>query len=115
VSITTRVSFVGFLLAVSALNVSTANATTEQPRLNQTVSPIESRLSRITDAMKQREIEPSEASEGPAGEQVAYGWVNGRRGGWGNGRRGGFINRRWGDGGRFYNYRGGGGGFINRY
>lgn len=105
----------GFLLAVSTLSASTAKATTEQPRLNQTFSPIESRLSRITDAMKKREIGQLEASEGQAGEQIARGWVNGRRGGWVNGRRGGFVNRRWGDGGRFYNYRRGGGGFINRY
>ena len=111
--ITTRVSFVGFLLAVSALNVSTANATTQQPTSAQTSPTIESRLSRITDAMKEREIEQPEASERSAGDQIARGFANGRRGGWVNGRRGGFGNRRWGDGGRFYNYRGGGG-FFNR-
>ncbi len=61
--ITTRVSFVGFLLAVSALNISTANATTEQLTSAQTSPTIESRLSRITDAMKQREIQQPEASE----------------------------------------------------
>ena len=104
--ITTRVSFVGFLLAVSALNVSTANATTQQPRSAQTSPTIESRLSRITDAMKEREIEQPEASERQAGEQTTAQWLNAPVGG-------GFLNRRWGDGGRFYNHRGGGG-FLNR-
>ncbi len=105
----------GFLLAVSALNVSTANATTEQLTSAQTSPTIESRLSRITDAMKQREIEQPEASERKAGDQTTAQWLNGRRGGFGNRRGGGgFLNRRWGDGGRFYNYRGGGG-FLNRW
>ncbi len=111
--ITTRVSFVGFLLAVSALNISTANATTEQLTSAQTSPTIESRLSRITDAIKDREIEQPEASERQSGDQIARGFANGRRGGWVNGHRGGFGNRRWGDGGRFYNHRGGGG-FFNR-
>ena len=103
----------GFLLAVSVLKASTANATTPQSTSAWTSPNIENRLSRITEAMKQRETQQSEVGKGQIGPQIVggfvnrRGWVNGggfvNRRGWVNG--GGFVNRRWGDGGRFYNYR----------
>ncbi|MGK7914866.1 MAG: GrrA/OscA1 family cyclophane-containing rSAM-modified RiPP [Prochloraceae cyanobacterium] len=107
-SITTRISFMGFLLAVSVLKASTANATISESTSAWTSPNIENRLSRITKAVKQRETQHSEADERQVDPRIVAGFLNRRGGGgfvnrrgWVNG--GGFLNRRWGDGGRFYN------------
>ena len=117
-----KISFVGFLVAVSTLSASAVQASTSIPQAETDKAPlsIESRISRITEAIKQRETEQPETFET---EQLMAGWLNGRRGawlngrrggwadgrrgGWVDGRRGGFLNdrRRWRDGGRFYRHR----------
>ncbi|GBF79801.1 GrrA/OscA1 family cyclophane-containing rSAM-modified RiPP [Aphanothece sacrum] len=137
-NITTKVTCVGFLLAISTLTISGANATSFLPQ-SESISPnIESRLSRLTEAMKQRGIEPLRTSEANE-DLMAIGWGNGNGGGWGNlrggggfanrngggsfinrnnpWRNGGFNNRNWGDGGSFINRNGwpNGGGFVNRW
>jgi rSAM-associated Gly-rich repeat protein len=133
-NITTKTSLVGFLLALSTLALhEPATATT--PGKN----TIEGRLTRLTDALRERESQlndPVELTE----EEIARGWANGRnrswvngRGvGWGDGRGRNWINSRprWGDGfgggwlngnnwrngwndrGGFFNNRGGGS-FLN--
>ncbi|MGK7957807.1 MAG: GrrA/OscA1 family cyclophane-containing rSAM-modified RiPP [Crocosphaera sp.] len=97
----TKITFVGFLLAVSTLSVSAAKVNAEIVDKSNTSNKIESRLSRITKAMQQREIETSNR----LGDEnsIARGFAN-RSGG------GGFANR---GGGGFAN-RSGGGGFVNR-
>ncbi len=114
---TRKISCVGFLLAVSTITASMkVNATPSLPHLS-----IESRLSRLTEAMQQSGIEASH----PLAEDnflLGIGWADGNHRGWVNTNRGGFANhqggggfanRNWGDGGRFYNHHGGGG-FLNR-
>ncbi len=106
-SIKTRISFMSFLLAVSVLKASTANAITSQSTSAWTSPNIENRLSRITEAMKQRETQHSEVGQRQVDHQIAGGFAN-RSGGGGFANRrggGGFLNNRWGDGGRFYNHR----------
>lgn len=115
--IMTKITCVGFILAVSTL---TASVTEANNSLSKTNLTIENRLSRITEAMQERGIDMLEEQ---TQDVIARGWGNGRRGSWGNGYRGGFGNRHggggfinrspWRNGGGFYN-RGGGGGFINR-
>ncbi len=81
---------------------------------------IETRLSRISQALKAREKDLSENGQNYPDNQILLGrflnggggWVNFRRGGWGDLGRGSFLNRRGGPGG-FLNNRGGGG-FLNR-
>lgn len=117
-----KISFVGFLVAVSTLSASAVQAkSTSIPQAETEKAPlsIESRISRITKAIKQRDIQQPETLET---EQLMAGWLNsrkggwintrgggwidGRRGSWADGRRGGFLNnRRWSDGGRFYRHR----------
>ncbi|MGK7943553.1 MAG: GrrA/OscA1 family cyclophane-containing rSAM-modified RiPP [Microcystaceae cyanobacterium] len=127
--ISSQISCVGFLLAVSTLTTSVAHSHTPLPNTELT---IENRLSRLTEEMEQRGVNfPFEGDEG----LITRGWGNGSRGSWGNGYRGGFANRHgggsfvnrspWRNGGGFYNrYRGGGfvnspwrngGSFINRW
>lgn len=110
--ITTKMSLMGLLMALSALSISApATATAETPQT------IEGRLSRLTIVIRER------ADQLPASEQinleqlVAIGWadgngrdwVNGRRGsGWADGRGGSWSNvnswrNGWTDGGSFYN------------
>ena len=126
----TKSSWVGFLLALSTLNIPIANATENYP-LQPTV---ENRLNRITQTIRQKEEQVQETSNIEP-DRLAIGWRDGRRGrgwvnargrrGWGNGRRGGWLNGRrggWGDGkgGSFVNVNpwrngwGDGGGFYNR-
>ncbi|MGD1713034.1 GrrA/OscA1 family cyclophane-containing rSAM-modified RiPP [Dapis sp. BLCC M172] len=130
IKFSTKTSWVGFLLALSTLNVPIVNAT-ENYQLQPTV---ENRLNRITQTIRQKEeqlqetsnIEPYRLAIGWRDGKKGRGWVNvrGRRG-WGNGRRGGWLNGRrggWGDGkgGSFVNVNpwrngwGDGGGFYNR-
>lgn len=107
--ITTNTGLVSFLLALSALNIPTAQATTSQLTITE-------RLNRINSTIKEQEAQlpkmPSEIKD----TLIAGGWGNGSGGG-------GFVNRRvgWGDGpggGGFVNRGGGGwgdgGGFVNR-
>jgi len=99
--ISTKTGLVGFFLALSALNIPTANATVKTP----VSTTIESRLSRITETIKERENQLQVKPEVPQpGEKIAGAWGNGgggfvNRGGGGNWRNG------WGDGGRFINSR----------
>jgi rSAM-associated Gly-rich repeat protein len=113
--ISTKIGLVGFFLALSALNIPVALATVKTPES----TTIESRLSRITETLKQRENQLQEKPEAPQpGEQIAVawrngggrsGWINrGSGGSWGNGsswRNGGGWRNGWGDGGRFINSR----------
>ncbi|CAC5345906.1 MULTISPECIES: GrrA/OscA1 family cyclophane-containing rSAM-modified RiPP [Planktothrix] len=114
--ISTKIGLVGFFLALSALNIPAANATVKTPES----TTIESRLSRITETLKQRENQLQEKPEAlQPGEQIARGawgngggrggWINrGGGGSWGNGgswRNGNNWRNGWGDGGRFINSR----------
>ncbi|MEA5536344.1 GrrA/OscA1 family cyclophane-containing rSAM-modified RiPP [Crocosphaera sp. XPORK-15E] len=119
--LTTKITCVGFLLAVSTLTASVTQANSTLPNANLT---IESRLSRLTEAMQERGIELSD--ENQADDLMARGWGDGRGGTWVDTNRGGFANRNgggsfinrnpWGDRGSFFNRRPwGNGGFINRW
>jgi rSAM-associated Gly-rich repeat protein len=125
----TKTSWLGFLLALSTLNIPIANATENIP-LQPTV---ENRLNRITAAIKEKEeqlqdtsnIEPDPLAIGWRDGKKGRGWVNIGRSGWRNGRKGrGWVNisrPRWGDGrrGGWLNGRRGGwvdgrgGSFVN--
>ncbi|ACB49662.1 conserved hypothetical protein [Crocosphaera subtropica ATCC 51142] len=94
--ITTKITCVGFLLAVSTLTASIAKS---QALLSDNNLTIESRLSRLTEAIQQRGIDIAPETNN---DLIGLGWGNGRGGSWGNGYRGGFANRH------------GGGGFVNR-
>ncbi len=110
---TTKITFVGFLLAVSTLSVSDAKASPKIQNNVKTSGSIEYRLSRITKNMEQRNVETSNPLNVESGEgknTISRGFGNGGRGGFANGYRGGFTNRSGGGG--FAN-RGGGGGFAN--
>jgi rSAM-associated Gly-rich repeat protein len=100
-NISTKTGLVGFFLALGALNIPTANAIVKTP-----VSiTIESRLSRITETLRERENQLQEKPEVlKPGEQIA--------GAWGNGS-GGFVNRGGGGGGNWRNSWADGGRFIN--
>ncbi|MGK7883443.1 MAG: GrrA/OscA1 family cyclophane-containing rSAM-modified RiPP [Crocosphaera sp.] len=115
--ITTKITCVGFLLAVSTLTTSIAKS---HGTLSNDKLTIENRLSRLTEAIQESRVDIADET----GEDlIARGWGNGGRGSWGNGYRGGFANRHGGggfvnrspfrNGGGFYN-RYGGGGFVNR-
>ncbi|MDJ0729065.1 MAG: GrrA/OscA1 family cyclophane-containing rSAM-modified RiPP [Crocosphaera sp.] len=110
----TKITFVGFLLAVSTLSVPAAKVNAKMPNETNTSNNIEYRLSRITKAIQQSEV----ATSNHLGDEnsIARGFAN-RSGGGGfaNGYRGGFTNRSGGGG--FVNrspFRNGGG-FYNRY
>lgn len=103
-NITTRTGLVGFFLALSALQIPGATAATSQANSTTDSSQlIESRLARLTEAIRQREPLLSQEAVIPADVLIA-------RGAWGNGGGGGFANRTGGGG--FVN-GGGGGGFLN--
>ncbi|MBE9224539.1 rSAM-associated Gly-rich repeat protein [Phormidium sp. LEGE 05292] len=119
-NITTRTGLVGFFLALSALQIPGAMASTSQTDSTiDNTQQIESRLARITAAIRQREPLISNETPIPIEVLIAGGWKNGggggfanRRGGGGfaNGGGGGFVNARpwvnggWVNGGGFYNY-----------
>ncbi len=105
--IPTKVTFVGFLLAVSTLSVSAAKVNAEISNKIDTSDNVEYRLSRITKAIQQREVETSNklGDENP----ITRGFANRGGGGFANRGGGGFVNR---GGGGFVNR--GGGGFVNR-
>jgi rSAM-associated Gly-rich repeat protein len=104
-NISTRTGLVGFFLALSALQIPVAGtaATTPVDAPTDSPQPIESRLARLTEAIRQRESQLSQESTIPENMLIA-------RAAWGNGGGGGFANRV-GPGG-FVN-GGGGGGFVN--
>ena len=56
---TTKITFVGFLLAVSTLSISSAKASPKIQENIKTYGNIEYRLSRITKTIEQRNIELS--------------------------------------------------------
>jgi rSAM-associated Gly-rich repeat protein len=111
-NITTRTSFVGFLLALSALSVSSAAA----PNVPADQSTIEVRLSRLSNVLRERANHLPDSAVAPD-QRIALGWgdgsgrdwVNGRGGGgWADGYRGDWVNGRnwrngWADGGSFLN------------
>lgn len=102
-NITTRTGLVGFFLALSALPISGAGAATSASNSTTgNTQTVESRLARLTEAIRQREPLLSKESNIPIDVLIA-------RSAWGNGGGGGFANRV-GPGG-FVN--GGGGGFVN--
>jgi rSAM-associated Gly-rich repeat protein len=104
-NITTRTGLVGFFLALSALQVSGATAATSQPdSATDSLPTVESRLTRLTASIRQRESQLSQEMSLPIKMLLAGS-------GWGNGAGRGFANRT-GPGG-FVNAGGGGGGFVN--
>jgi rSAM-associated Gly-rich repeat protein len=105
-NITTRTGLVGFFLALSAIPIPSAKAAIDPAPTADVItqkSPlIESRLTRLTTVIRQREMQLPPETSTPKDVLLA--------GGWGNGGGGGFANRS-GPGG-FINNRGGGG-FVN--
>ena len=105
--LTTKITCVGFILAVSTLTASIAKS---HGSLSGDKLSVDNRLSRLTEAMQERGIDVSEET---SKDLMARGWGNSRRGSWVNGYRGGFANRSgggsfvnrrpWRNGGRFYN------------
>ncbi len=138
-NLTSKITCVGLLLAVSTLATSVKAEATSEPL----AASIESRLSRLTEAIKERGVNPH--ADPMEGNLQARGWANGNRGSWVNVGGGGFANRpgsfinrspwrngsawrnggsgpsfanrNWGDGGRFYNHSPwrNGGSFYNRW
>ena len=110
--ITTRTSFVSFLLALSAL--ATPSAAAPPPPIGQ--STIEARLSHLSSILRERANQLSDSALTP-NQRIALGWgdgrgrdwVNGRGGGgWADGYRGDWVDGRnwrngWADGGSFWN------------
>ncbi|MGA7954694.1 MAG: GrrA/OscA1 family cyclophane-containing rSAM-modified RiPP [Gloeobacterales cyanobacterium] len=133
--ITTPISLFGFLLALSALNAPTADASSRSsvPPSTDTAQTIDSRLSKLSAAIRQRETllstgDPDNSTISPDILLARAAWGNGGGGAFRNGggggafrngggafvngggfRNGGFINNPWGNGwrngGGFYNYR----------
>lgn len=95
--ISTYTGLLGFLLALSALNLSAADAATQS---NGSPS-IEGRLNRITAAIRQREAQLEDALTSVDGLLLAYGF--------GDGSKGGSFNQ----GARFGTASGPGGGTFN--
>ncbi len=124
-----QVNFVAFLLAISTLTTSNANATEQFNSSELQSLNIEQRISRITIIIKQQPEISDPSFLGDQENSLAR-WLNGGSGGWLNTSRGGFlndrggggfINRRWPDGGSFFNRPwsnrpwSNGGGFLNRF
>jgi rSAM-associated Gly-rich repeat protein len=111
-NITTRAGLVGFLLALSALNIPATSATPSPSNPNPTPS-IEDRFNRITESIRQRETQLQNTDLPGAELLMAYGWGDGSRGGsFNQAARGGTATTA--GGGTFNNahpYYGGGGGW----
>ncbi len=88
--IQTKITCAGFLLAVSTLTASVAQSNSTLPNANLT---IETRLSRITEAMEKRGIDVS--TEKPD-DLIGFGWGDGRRGNWVNLESRRFCQSSWG-------------------
>jgi rSAM-associated Gly-rich repeat protein len=105
-NITTRTGLVGFFLALSALQISGATAATSQPNTDPT-QLLESRLTRLTAAIRQRETLLPQDGRIPTEMLIAAsGWGNGGGGGFANSAGGGGFANSGGfrNGGGFYNY-----------
>ena len=96
--ITTTASLVGFLLALSSVNLSKAEGAVRNATIDSEQSTIESRLTRISKAIRQQEGQDITSMPG-AGDSYYI--------------AGGFVNHSGGGGGTFANRNGGGGGFVN--
>ena len=112
--INTRTGLMGFLLALSTLNTPTATATSQDIGIKHQGLTIETRLSRLTAAIKERESQLQDSAK-PGEDRLLAGSFANRfvntnpwRNGWRD--RGGFWNSGFRNGG-FRN----GGGFLNRY
>lgn len=113
----TKTGWVAFLITITALNISVAEAASSDNQVREL--SLENRLSRIAATLRQRQNQLSESATNPSELDIALGWADGRggrgfvnanRGGWGDGYRGGFANvnpwrNGWADGGGFYNIR----------
>ncbi len=128
-NIITRTGLVGFLLALSALNIPAAQAVTSQPTAHPS-SSIEGRLNRITAAIRQRETQLQDTKMPGDDLLMARGFADGSKGGgWNQYARGGtatgagggsfgnahpnYGGASWRDGGGFANGAYGGAGFAN--
>ena len=127
--INTTAGLVGFLLVLSGASALKSDATNLNLDSEKPQSSIESRLSKISNSIKQKETEVFEGNQvdqkdpllaysflntAPSFFNSVHGWPNGGARGWING--GGFRN----GGGGFYNHGGGsafrnGGGFANSH
>lgn len=105
--INSHISFVSFLLVLSTLNPSSAEAKIEQTKVNSNIDTIENRLTKLTEILQEREKQLPVTAEIPLSKsETEIAWGN-----WRNGN-GGFtnINRPvWRDGGGFHNWRNGSG------
>jgi len=113
-----RSGLFGFLLLLAALTPSAGLGASSSPA----AATVDARLSRITVALRQRQLAPDvdSAEAGAAGADTKLAWVfrngpfGGFRNGWGNG---GFRNGGWGNGGwpnvGWRNGWGNGGGWRN--
>ncbi|HEY9662988.1 MAG TPA: GrrA/OscA1 family cyclophane-containing rSAM-modified RiPP [Allocoleopsis sp.] len=83
-NITTRTSLMGFLLALSALQISAATAATRSSSQNTAQPTVEARLARLTAAIRDRETQLPDtqaATQFSTDLRVAIGWADGSRGG----------------------------------
>lgn len=128
----TNTTWMGFLLAVSAVSCSTSVNASSADLTNKSLNPVENRINRIAEVLKKKERQLQFLEESENGlmsetenSLLAGGWSNrGTRGGWIDTNRGSFINNRrgwdnwrgWDDWGRWTNYSPwrNGSGFLNR-
>lgn len=116
--ITTSTGLVGFLLALSALSGSPAQATGSVPEFSHPSSNLEQRLNRLTETLQNREQQLDSIPQSAETEhskdiaQFRNVFRNGggfrNSGGWRNGgsfRNGGGWRNGWRDGGGFVNFR----------
>jgi rSAM-associated Gly-rich repeat protein len=117
--ITPTAGLVGFLLALSSVNVPKADAKTDNSTTEKTELSVESRLTRISKVIRENQAVISNQNNpiylaaaflnsSPSFRNNVHGWINNVRG-WGN--KGSFVNHNSGSG--FVN-KSGGGGFYNR-
>lgn len=110
--ITTQTSLVGFFLALSTLYIPIASAT-DTPTSSNRLSTIESRLSRITQTLREREKQLEQSTPLDTFESsLQANWSNARKSGWIDSRPGNWFNNRgdWRDSrpGNWFNNRGSG-------
>jgi len=119
--ITSTAGLVGFLLALSSVNIPKANAINDNSNTEKTELSVESRLSQISKAIKQQEsqveilnknkplyLAASFLNKSTSFRNHDHGWINNVHG-WNN--QGSFVNHN--SGGSFAN-KSGGGGFANK-
>lgn len=113
----TNLTWLGLLMTLSSFSVTPKTlAVNPDVKSEEVTENIDSRLNRISEALKAREEELPEDSEVKASTEeilISLGWANGRNGTFVNSNRpNNFWNNRGGSG-SFLNNRGGGG-FINQ-